>query len=144
MNLKLGEKQRLFCSLLGKLLVYAYANGYELTLGESKRSDEQAEINALGTSGRAQLSAYLRKFPGGLFIRLAECIDNNRGSGIRLTLHELLLAQDLNLFKNGIYLDKSEDHKVLGEYWKSLHPLCRWGGDWGDGNHYSIEHDGRK
>ncbi len=51
--------------------------------------------------------------------------------------HYSRLAVDLNLFKDGVYLDKTEDHKPLGEYWESI------GGTWGgrfrrkDGNHYS-------
>jgi hypothetical protein len=60
------------------------------------------------------------------------------------SVHTLSLAVDFNLFRNGEYLDKTEDHKVLGEYWESLHPLCRWGGRFGDGNHYSFEHNGVK
>jgi hypothetical protein len=60
--------------------------------------------------------------------------------------HYIRLAGDFNLFtKEGAYLDRTEDHKQFGEYWKSLHPLCRWGGDFSkpDGNHYSVEHEGR-
>lgn len=57
--------------------------------------------------------------------------------------HYIRLAIDLNLFRNGIYLTSTEDHRPLGEYWESLHPLCRWGGRFQDGNHYSIEHDGK-
>ena len=45
-------------------------------------------------------------------------------------------------------------HKPFGEFWESLHPDCRWGGNWdkdnnpfefgeNDGNHYSLEHEGR-
>jgi hypothetical protein len=34
------------------------------------------------------------------------------------------------------WLTKTEDHKKLGEKWESLHPNCRWGGRWQDGNHY--------
>lgn len=56
--------------------------------------------------------------------------------------HKKYLAIDLDLFKDGKYLKKTEDHRPLGEYWKSLHPLCRWGGDFGDGNHYSFIHGG--
>jgi len=54
------------------------------------------------------------------------------------------LAVDLELFKDGAYLTKTEDHKALGEYWKTLHELCRWGGDFDDGNHYSLTHGGMK
>jgi hypothetical protein len=53
--------------------------------------------------------------------------------------HYQRLAIDLNLFKNGTYLTKTEDHEPLGAYWRSLHPNCTWGGDFDrkDGNHYS-------
>ncbi len=108
----LGEKQRVFVPLLAKLIVYAYDSGYELTLGEAYRTPEQAIRNAVN------------------------------GSGIINTLHAKRLAIDLNLFKNGSYLTDTESHRPLGTYWKSLHTLARWGGDFGDGNHYSIEHEG--
>lgn len=58
------------------------------------------------------------------------------------SLHKKRLAIDLNLFKNGKYLTETKDHHPLGEYWESLHPLCRWGGRFADGNHYSLEHEG--
>ena len=51
---------------------------------------------------------------------------------------------DLNLFKDGVYLTSDKDHEPFGIYWESLHPLCRWGGRFKDGNHYSIEHQGVK
>jgi len=51
---------------------------------------------------------------------------------------------DFNLFKDGVFLQGTEDHRPLGEYWESLDPLCRWGGRFNDGNHYSIEHEGIK
>lgn len=56
------------------------------------------------------------------------------------SLHKKRLAIDLNLFLGGKYLDKTEDHKPLGEYWESIGGS--WGGRWGDGNHYSLEHNG--
>ena len=56
--------------------------------------------------------------------------------------HYIRLAIDFNLFQDGIFLKQSEAHKPLGEYWESLHPLCRWGGRFADGNHYSMEHKG--
>jgi len=61
------------------------------------------------------------------------------------SLHYDGLAMDIDLFLNNKYCDKTEDHKVFGEYWESLHPDCCWGGSWGaDGNHYSITYLGRK
>jgi hypothetical protein len=56
--------------------------------------------------------------------------------------HYIRLAIDLNLFKNGIYLDKTEDHRPLGEHWEAMGGT--WGGRFKDGNHYSLEHEGRK
>jgi hypothetical protein len=52
--------------------------------------------------------------------------------------HYIRLAIDLNLFKNGTYLTDTTSHKPFGEFWESLHPLCRWGGRFKDGNHYEI------
>src|SRR5262249_53836005 len=111
----LGQKQRLFVKLVSKLIDFSYANGYELTMGDGYRSPEQAQANA------------------------------DAGIGIANSLHPLRLAIDLNLFKDGIYQTQSEAYRPLGEFWKSLDPLCTWGGDFvtrPDGNHFSITHNG--
>ena len=56
------------------------------------------------------------------------------------SFHYIRSAIDLNLFENGKWLTQTEDHKLLGKYWKSLDPECTWGGDFPDpdGNHYSY------
>lgn len=112
----LGEQQRLFVLLVAKFIIWAYENGYEFTFGEAHRSIEQATLNAA------------------------------KGIGIVNSLHIKRLAIDLNLFIEKIYQTESEAYKPLGEYWKSLHPLCRWGGDFSkpDGNHFSMEFQGVK
>jgi len=56
--------------------------------------------------------------------------------------HYIGLAVDLNLFKDGQYLTETEAHQKLGEFWESIGGS--WGGRFGDGNHYSLEHLGRK
>lgn len=64
--------------------------------------------------------------------------------------HRVRLAMDLNLFRDGVYLKKSEDHLPLGEWWEKQHTLARWGGRFKnskgqpapDGNHYSFFWDG--
>ncbi len=54
------------------------------------------------------------------------------------SFHKRRLAVDFNLFKDGVYMDKTDDHLELGEFWESI------GGTWGgrfshpDGNHYSY------
>lgn len=112
----LSEKQRLFTKLLGQLIAWAYQNGFELTLGEGYRTPEQAKLNA------------------------------DKGIGIRNSLHCERLAVDLNLFVGGVYCPDSAAYARLGEYWKSLHPMCRFGGDFRkpDGNHFSFSPDGKR
>lgn len=109
----LRQKQSLFVVLVAGLIDHAHDLGYELTFGEAQRSPEEAA-------------------------RLAKL-----GKGIKNSLHIQRLAIDLNLFKGGKYLSSTESHRPLGEWWETLHPLCRWGGRFGDGNHYSLEHEGR-
>lgn len=58
--------------------------------------------------------------------------------------HYSKLAADLNLFKDGKYLTDTSDHQESGEMWESRHELCSWGGRFNDGNHYSLEHNGRR
>lgn len=68
--------------------------------------------------------------------------------GSEVSLHRQRLAIDLNLFdrvdSKWKYLDKSDDHFTLAQYWLSLDPECTWGGegDRNDGNHYSLKHNG--
>ena len=111
----LGQKQELFTLLIcTKLVPYAYSKGYTIRGGEWWRSPAAA-------------AEYART-----------------GKGIKNSNHCRKLAWDMNLFKDGKFLTLTEDHRELGEYWKSLHPLCRWGGDFKrrDGNHYSLFHNG--
>lgn len=137
----LGEKQQLFVRCLAIWLPWALSRGYQFSMGESKRSDEQAELNAIGQMGRETVAQLVQKlYPG-----LAAAIRNNgKANGIRRTAHGKQLAMDWNAFKDGVYLTQTEQWRELGEYWESLHPLCRWGGRFGDGNHLSIEDDGVK
>lgn len=64
------------------------------------------------------------------------------GKGIRNSLHTQRLAIDLNLFVDGKYMSSTKAHETLGKYWESIGGT--WGGRFGDGNHYSIEHGGKK
>lgn len=64
--------------------------------------------------------------------------------GRKTSLHKLCLAEDIYLFRDGVYLEETEDHRPIGEFWESLHPLCSWGGRFNDGNHYSLRHGNRR
>lgn len=114
--MKLSEVQREFTRDIGKLIEWAYANGYELTMGDAYRSPR-----AFGGMGEA--GPYGRAY----------------------SAHKQRLAADFNLFVDGIYRTDTKAHESLGEYWKSLNPENRWGGDFGtgeDGNHYSRKFGG--
>lgn len=114
--MKLSEKRILFSQLISKLVLWAAENGYDLAYDQVKRSQAEATANAAS------------------------------GKGISNSLHLVGLAADLNLYINGVYQETTEAHKAIGEKWKSMHPLARWGGDFTrkDGNHYSLEHNGVK
>jgi len=111
----LRQKQSLFARLVADLIYKAIELGYEVTLSEAFRSQEQAAANA------------------------------RSGSGIANSLHCDKLAIDLNLFLGGKYLSSTESHRPLGEWWEQQHELCRWGGRFSrsDGNHYSLTHNKR-
>lgn len=138
--IELGSVQRAFARCLNKLESKILADGFEYTQGEGTRTPEQAAINSLSLFDRAKVGAMLEtKYP-----ILAEAIRVSVSQGIKNSVHTLKLAQDLNLFKDGEFLIKPEDYAPFGEYWKTLHPLARYGGDFGDYDHFSFEHNGVK
>lgn len=120
------EKQALFMWCLGQLITHAYFSlNVELAGKELLRTPAQAATNA------------------------------KSGAGIKNSLHLLGLAIDIALFDDttgpngnpdGIpdYQTATRAYEMLGVYWESLHPLCRWGGRFtkADGNHFSITHGG--
>jgi len=55
--------------------------------------------------------------------------------------HYIRLAIDLNLFKDGVYLDLGEEHNQFHDFWDSLGGAERIEEDL---NHYSVEHNGRR
>lgn len=113
----LGEAQRAFTLCAAKLIIWVYDQGWELSFGDAYRSPEEAQRQA------------------------------QAGRGIVNSLHTSRLAVDLNLFINGEYKTLTSDYAPLGDYWKSLHPLARWGGDFKtrpDGNHFSFAWEGRE
>jgi hypothetical protein len=62
--------------------------------------------------------------------------------GHKTSLHKIGLAADVNLYKDGRYLETTDDHEPLGLFWEYLGGT--WGGRFNDGNHYSLEHGGMK
>lgn len=109
------DKQSRFTVMTAKLILWAEAQGYGLTFGETYRTSEQAEIYA------------------------------KTGKGIKNSIHCLRLAVDFNLFINGVYQKETKAYQPLGEYWESLggcwggrfKPRA-------DGNHFSLPHNNIK
>ena len=64
------------------------------------------------------------------------------------SLHYTRLAQDINLFVHGVFIEDGLDPawQDLGSYFESLDPACRWGGRFEsvDSNHFSIIFQGRE
>jgi hypothetical protein len=139
-ELTLLQKQFLFASLFPQLIVYCRTVlGYNVKILECLRSDEQALIYAMGDSGRKKLAQMI----GVAFPALAAALEIS-SNGIVNSVHTKSLAVDLGLFKGDRYLADIASYQPAGIYWEGLHPLCRWGGRFSDGDHFSIEHDGRK
>jgi len=115
MTESLRQKQSRFVRSVSALLIFAEANGYELTFGDAYR-----DPRAFGEQGKPA------NFP------------NKYGE--TYSAHKNRLAIDLNLFKDGKWLARTTDFKLLGEYWESLGEDYRWGGRWNDGNHFSLTH----
>lgn len=111
----LGQKQELFMRLLPRLIDKAHELGFNVRGGDLFR--DPRVHGALGVK---------------------------KGYGHPRSAHKNKLAIDLNLFRKGAFLINTEDHSELGSWWEKQHELCRWGGRFNDGNHYSIEHDGVK
>ncbi len=111
----LGEKQELFMLILPRLLDKANDLGFKIRGGDLFRDP-----------------------------RVFGAIGEKKAYGHRNSAHKNKLAIDLNLFKGNKFMAETADHEALGKWWESQHDLCRWGGRFNDGNHYSIEHNGQK
>jgi len=111
--MKLGKKQELFMRLLPRLIDKAHSLGFEIRGGDLYR-----DPSLHGEFGKKV------------------------GYGSKNSNHKLKLAVDLNLMKNGRLVTSTKGHEELGEWWEQQHELCRWGGRFKDGNHYSLEHWG--
>ena len=112
----LNQKQVLFTATLGKFLAWCAQRGHEVILAEVFRTPEQAAIYA------------------------------EQGKGIKNSVHTKKLAGDMFLMIDGKITWNPDDYKVLGDKWKSMHELARWGGDFKgrDAVHFSFEHKGDK
>jgi hypothetical protein len=119
-------------------------DGIEFDPGYLTIKERLAEAKTLNQKQwiMAEMVEYLLRYARlkGYQVRIADAhaVDRHRAG----SCHYLFLAVDIDLFKNGKYLDQTPSHKPLGDFWKNMGGI--WGGSWGDGNHYSVEHEGRR
>lgn len=98
--MKLSEKQQIFTFNIARLIGHAQILEIGLTFGHAWRSlEEQKRLKSEGKSQTLK-SKHLDR-----------------------------LAVDFNFFVNGELTYDFHKIKPLGDYWESLHPLNRWGGD---------------
>jgi hypothetical protein len=102
----LREQQSKFAHQVALLILQAEMMGYAVTFGDAYRDP-----------------------------RLHGSLGIQKGYGSAHSFHKKRLAIDLNLFKDGVYLEGSAAHSRLGEWWESQGGT--WGGRFKDGNHYS-------
>lgn len=115
----LSTKQQLFAQRISVLILALIERGYEVTLGETWRPCQTAALYA------------------------------QEGIGIKDSLHTRRLAEDLNLFKGGVFLTTEDEYREAGQLWKSYSTadaVCCWGGDFAspDADHFSIADGNQK
>lgn len=96
----LSTEQWAFLIDVAKLINFANDNGYQLTGGELFRTLEQQTIYFNSGKSKTMNSNHLKR-----------------------------LAIDFNFFKDGKLLNSKSDVQPLGDFWESLHPQNRWGGN---------------
>lgn len=100
-KMSLTEHQYEFTKDVADLIIYAQIVGIKLTFGEVYRT-------------KYQQVKYV----------------NDGLSNTLLSLHRKRLAVDFNFFVDGKLTYQKEAVQELGDYWESLSPLNKWGGNW--------------
>lgn len=98
--MSLVSEQAAFLLDVAKLVQHATQAGFVVTGGELARTVEQQQLHFRAGRSRTMKSNHLRR-----------------------------LAVDLNFFKDGKLTYDRAVLRPLGEFWESLSPLNRWGGN---------------
>lgn len=98
--MSINAHQKEFTKNVAKLINFAFDNCIELTFGEAYRTQAQQTIYYNTGKTKTMNSNHMRR-----------------------------LAVDFNFFVDGRLTYDFEAVKILGDYWCSLHPKNRWGGD---------------
>jgi hypothetical protein len=140
----MNDAQFLFSECLAQLLAEIKRRGEKATIGDVWAVDLNPILKWLVSNGLSSET-----------IEMYKKLNSRKHSPT--SKHYDKLAVDINLFKSSEIIDgyahetrwhyctTTEDHAELGQFWKSLHPACEWGGDFPgkkkDGNHYQINKD---
>ncbi|PIB28913.1 hypothetical protein BFP77_08325 [Maribacter sp. 4U21] len=124
--MKLSTKQQIFTLNIAKLILKANEMGILLTFGDAFRTQDQQYLYYKGLT-----------FIKGMLAKVS------RKSWTMDGQHLKRLAVDFNHFLNGgaDLTYKKEYLQELGDYWESLHPDNRWGGNFKktiDTPHYEM------
>ena len=98
--MKLLDYQKEFSQCVGTLFFYLELHGYTFTIGECQRTLAQQKLYFDAGYSKTMKSNHLRK-----------------------------LAIDIFIFKGDRLIQNKEELADIGNYWQSLHPLNRWGGN---------------
>ena len=99
--MSLVDEQAAFLEDVVLLLAFCKARGLVVTAGEMYRTPEQQALYVKSGRSQTMRSNHLRR-----------------------------CAFDLNFFLNGKLLYDTKVLQPVGDYWESLHPKNRWGGNW--------------
>lgn len=97
----LGEKQELFTYNMAKLIMWANEKGYKARARELQRTMEQQELYIKQGKSQTKKSNHLNS-----------------------------CAVDIYFTKNGKLIESKEELQTIGDYWESLHPDNKWGGNY--------------
>ena len=108
--MSLRTEQSAFLRNVVSLLEYAWSQGFEVTGGELYRTKEQQ----------------------GIYLAWGRSKTLN-------SQHRKRLAIDLHFFKSGTMILEKSRLQDIGDWWESIDPHNRWGGNWTsfyDGGHF--------
>ena len=98
--MSLRNQQSEFAKDVSSLLVFIHDIGFEITFGETQRTEYQQKEYLRTGKTKTLKSNHLRK-----------------------------LAIDLNFFDKGELTYSKSDLQIIGDYWENLNDLNRWGGN---------------
>ena len=114
--MKLSRSQQIFTANISCLIAYATSEGIGMTVGDAYRPQELQLLYYHG---------FTLKEDNGVL----KLVKSNKRSNTLESNHAKRLAQDFNHFIGGVLTYEKALLQKLGDYWESLHPKNRWGGN---------------